>query len=57
MDAILDIARANRLMVIEDVAQAIGRFIRGKNAGTIGNVGCFSFYPPKILAVMVMVDL
>src|SRR3990167_5402823 len=49
MDAILDIARANKLMVIEDAAQAIGSIYKGQNAGTIGNIGCFSFYPSKNL--------
>lgn len=49
MDAILDIARANKLMVIEDAAQAIGSIYKGQNAGTMGNIGCFSFYPSKNL--------
>jgi len=49
MDAILEIARANRLMVVEDAAQAIGAVYKGLNAGTMGNVGCFSFYPTKNL--------
>ena len=49
MDTILEIARANRLMVIEDAAQAIGAVYKGQNAGTMGNVGCFSFYPTKNL--------
>ena len=49
MDTILEVARANRLMVIEDAAQAIGAVYKGRNAGTIGNVGCFSFYPTKNL--------
>jgi dTDP-4-amino-4,6-dideoxygalactose transaminase len=49
MDAILDIARANGLMIIEDAAQAIGAVYKGQNAGTMGNVGCFSFYPTKNL--------
>lgn len=49
MDVILEIARANGLMVIEDAAQAIGAVYRGKNAGSLGDVGCFSFYPTKNL--------
>lgn len=49
MDTILEVARANGLMVIEDAAQAIGAVYKGQNAGTIGNVGCFSFYPTKNL--------
>ncbi len=49
MDAILEVARANGLMVIEDAAQAIGAVYRGKNAGSFGDFGCFSFYPTKNL--------
>lgn len=49
MDTILDVARANGIMVIEDAAQAIGAVYKGQNAGTMGNVGCFSFYPTKNL--------
>lgn len=49
MDTILEIAHANGLMVIEDAAQAIGALYKGKNAGTLGNLGCFSFYPTKNL--------
>lgn len=49
MDAILEIARANGLMVIEDAAQAIGAVYKGRNAGSLGHVGCFSFYPTKNL--------
>lgn len=49
MDAILEIARAQRLMVIEDAAQAVGAVYKGKSAGTLGDVGCFSFYPTKNL--------
>lgn len=49
MDAILEIARANGLMVVEDAAQAIGAIYKGNNAGSFGDVGCFSFYPTKNL--------
>jgi dTDP-4-amino-4,6-dideoxygalactose transaminase len=49
MDIILEIARAHGLMVIEDAAQAIGAVYKGQNAGTMGDVGCFSFYPTKNL--------
>src|SRR5207302_10854583 len=49
MDSIMDIAREHNLLVIEEVAQAIGAEYprRGgiASAGTIGDVGCFSFYP------------
>ncbi|GAA4965498.1 DegT/DnrJ/EryC1/StrS family aminotransferase [Algibacter aquimarinus] len=54
MDAIMEIAEANNLLVIEDNAQAIGAYYTYKNgkkvkAGTIGNVGATSFFPSKNL--------
>jgi dTDP-4-amino-4,6-dideoxygalactose transaminase len=49
MDPILDIARKYGLKVIEDCAQAHGARYRGRHAGTMGNAGCFSFYPSKNL--------
>lgn len=49
MDRITDIARKYNLMVIEDDAQAIGSEYKGRKAGTLGDVGCFSFYPTKNL--------
>jgi dTDP-4-amino-4,6-dideoxygalactose transaminase len=49
MDAILEVARRHRLPVIEDAAQAIGAEYRGRRAGTMGAIGCFSFYPTKNL--------
>jgi dTDP-4-amino-4,6-dideoxygalactose transaminase len=47
MDSIMEIAEDNGLYVIEDAAQAHGAKYRGKKAGTIGHVGCFSFYATK----------
>lgn len=49
MDAILAVARRYGLKVIEDDAQAAGAVCRGRKAGTIGDIGCFSFYPTKNL--------
>jgi dTDP-4-amino-4,6-dideoxygalactose transaminase len=49
MDPILEIARRRNLVVIEDAAQAHGAEYKGKRAGSIGHIGCFSFYPGKNL--------
>jgi dTDP-4-amino-4,6-dideoxygalactose transaminase len=49
MDAIVAIARRHRLVVIEDAAQAHGAEYKGRRAGSIGDAGCFSFYPGKNL--------
>lgn len=49
MDAITEIAERHNLKVIEDAAQAAGSVYKGRKAGTLGHVGCFSFYPTKNL--------
>lgn len=49
MAKINEIATAHDLVVIEDAAQAIGAEIDGKPAGSLGDMGCFSFYPTKNL--------
>jgi dTDP-4-amino-4,6-dideoxygalactose transaminase len=49
MDPIMDIARRNRLVVIEDAAQAHGAKYKGRRVGSIGEIACFSFYPGKNL--------
>ena len=49
MDPIMEIARRHHLYVIEDACQAHGADYRGQRAGTIGDLGCFSFYPGKNL--------
>ena len=49
MDPILDIARRHNLIVIEDAAQAHGAEYKGRRAGSMGDLACFSFYPGKNL--------
>ena len=49
MDEIMSIAKKHSLIVIEDGAQAIGSEYEGKRAGSIGDYGCFSFFPSKNL--------
>jgi dTDP-4-amino-4,6-dideoxygalactose transaminase len=49
MNPIMEIAQKYGLFVIEDACQAHGAEYREKKAGTIGNIGCFSFYPGKNL--------
>jgi dTDP-4-amino-4,6-dideoxygalactose transaminase len=49
MDPIIEIARRNGLVVIEDAAQSHGAEYKGGRAGSIGDIGCFSFYPGKNL--------
>jgi len=52
VEAIVEIARRRRLAVIEDCAQAAGGRFRGRRLGSIGDVGCFSFYPTKNLGAI-----
>jgi dTDP-4-amino-4,6-dideoxygalactose transaminase len=49
MDAIIEVARRHGVAVIEDAAQAHGAEYRGRRCGSIGDLGCFSFYPGKNL--------
>lgn len=49
MDTINEIAKKHDLIVIEDAAQAAGAEYKGKKAGSLGDVGCFSFFPTKNL--------
>lgn len=49
MDPILEIAKRHRLFVVEDACQAHGATYKGKSAGSMGDAGCFSFYPGKNL--------
>jgi dTDP-4-amino-4,6-dideoxygalactose transaminase len=49
MDPIMAIARKHGVAVIEDAAQAHGAEYKGRRAGSMGDIGCFSFYPAKNL--------
>ncbi len=49
MDEIMSIAKEHNLYVVEDTAQAIGADYKGRKAGTIGHIGCTSFFPSKNL--------
>ena len=49
MDPIMELARRHDLVVIEDAAQSHGAEYKGRRAGSIGDIGCFSFYPGKNL--------
>jgi dTDP-4-amino-4,6-dideoxygalactose transaminase len=49
MDPVMEIAKKHDLLVIEDACQAHGAKYKGKRAGSIGDAGCFSFYPGKNL--------
>ena len=49
MDSVLNIAQRHGLRVIEDAAGALGSLYKGRLCGTMGDVGCFSFHPRKIV--------
>jgi len=49
MAPIMDLAKQHGLWVIEDAAQAVGAEYRGRRVGSIGHLGCFSFFPTKNL--------
>ena len=49
MDPILEFAKQHKLVVIEDAAQAIGAEYKKRRAGSMGDFGCFSFFPSKNL--------
>jgi dTDP-4-amino-4,6-dideoxygalactose transaminase len=49
MDPILEIARARGIAVVEDAAQSIGSEYKGRRAGSMADIGCFSFFPSKNL--------
>ncbi len=49
MDPVLDIAERHNLYVVEDAAEAHGALYKGQPTGSLGDMGCFSFYPRKVL--------
>jgi perosamine synthetase len=49
MDPILDIAARHDLFIVEDAAEALGAEHKGRKVGTLGDVGCFSFYANKVI--------
>lgn len=49
LDALLPLVRERRLRLVEDCAQAIGATWQGRGLGSVGDIGCFSFYPTKNL--------
>jgi dTDP-4-amino-4,6-dideoxygalactose transaminase len=49
MEPLFHTARKHDLPIIEDACQAVGAAFRGRRAGSLGNIGCFSFYPTKNL--------
>jgi dTDP-4-amino-4,6-dideoxygalactose transaminase len=49
MEPLLEVARRHRLWVIEDAAHAHGALYKGRRAGSLGDIGCFSFYPGKVM--------
>jgi dTDP-4-amino-4,6-dideoxygalactose transaminase len=49
MDPLLEIARRHKLWVVEDAAHAHGALYKGRRAGSLGDIGCFSFYPGKVM--------
>lgn len=52
MDEIMKIGQAYNLKIIEDAAQSLGAKYRGKMLGSLGDLGCFSFYPSKNLSAL-----
>ncbi len=49
MEQIMKLAEVHNLKIVEDACQAHGAQYNGKNVGTLGDIGCFSFYPTKNL--------
>jgi perosamine synthetase len=51
MDEIVEQARSKDVLVVEDACQAHGALYKGRRAGALGDIGCFSFYPTKNMHV------
>ncbi|MEM3386501.1 MAG: DegT/DnrJ/EryC1/StrS family aminotransferase [Nitrososphaerales archaeon] len=49
MQRILEVASKHNLFIIEDAAQSLGATYRSKQTGSFGDLGCFSFYPSKVI--------
>lgn len=49
MDSLIKLAKDKKLFVIEDAAQALGSYYKGKHLGTFGEIGSFSFSTPKVI--------
>ncbi len=52
LEPIISIAKKHQIFIIEDASQAHGAKYKGRKAGSIGNLGCFSFYPTKNLGAI-----
>lgn len=52
MDEINEIAQDHKLSVVEDCAHSLGAEYKGQQTGTLGTIGCFSFYPTKLITTL-----